>query len=420
MRKSSLPLPLHLTVLLCAATVAPPGAAQGVAAGTVGNAGSSPWYVGVAQTFSHESNLLRLREGQALPPGSSESDTVSSTALVAGIDQRFGRQRLTGTGSLRANRYDNNEAFNSEGYGLALALDWETLYTLSGRLSAGADRQQRPDVRGRAGEVLVGGNTERSQRAGATARVGLAGPLGLEVGVQSSRVDYGNPAADYAEYRQRGASAGVRYRLGGASSVALSARQTRYDYPNLLFTLPDPNDRRERNEVDLSAAWRPGGSSSFDVRIGRGKTTHEQLSERDFSSTTGALVWTWEPGGRLRMNTRLARDTGQSSDVATTAFSQTTDLLRVGAEYALTGKTSLSAALQTYRRQLAGNGQFVTGLSGRDNGNSASLGVRWEALRSLTLSCLLSHDRRGSNTNPLLNDAYSANVYSCSGQFVLQ
>ena len=417
MRKSSLPLPPHLAVLLCAVAVTPPLAAQDAAGG---NAGSSPWYVGVAQTFSHESNLLRLREGQAVPPGSRESDTVSSTALVAGIDQRIGRQRLTGSGSLRANRYKNNEAFDSEGYGLALALDWETVYTLSGRVSLGADRQQRPDLRGRSGEVLASGNTETAQRAAATARVGLAGPLGLEVGLEGSRVDYGNPAADYAEYRQRGASAGVRYRLGGATSVALSARQTRYDYPNLLVTLPDPNDRRERNELDLGATWRPSGASSFDARIGRGKTTHDQLSERDFSSTTGSLSWGWDPGGRLKLNTRLARDSGQSSDVATTAFSETTDLLRVAAEYAITGKTALSASVQGYRRQLAGSGQFVVGVSGRDSGNSASLGVRWEALRSLTLGCQLSHDRRGTNTNPLLNDAYSANVYSCTGQLLLQ
>ena len=117
----------------------------------------------------------------------------------------------------------------------------------------------------------------------------MAEPLGIEVGLESSRADHGNPAADYAEYRQQGASAGVRYRLGGASGVALSVRQTRYDYPNLLFTLPDPNDRRTRNEVDLSAEWRPNGASSFDARLGRGKTSHEQLNQRDFTGTTGAL-----------------------------------------------------------------------------------------------------------------------------------
>ena len=417
MRKSSFPLPSHLAVLLCAAAVVPPVAAQIAAQGS---GGSSPWYVGVAQTFSHESNLLRLREGEAVPAGSRESDTVSSTALVAGIDQRIGRQRLTGSGSLRANRYNNNQAFNNNGYGLNLALDWETVYTLSGRLSVGADRQQRPELRGRNNEVLTSGNTETAQRAGASARVGLAGPLGLEVGLESSRADYGNPAAEYAEYRQQGASAGVRYRLGGASSVALSVRQTQYDYPNLLFTRPDPNDRRKRNEVDLSGQWRPTGASSFDARIGRGQTRHDQLSERDFANTTGALSWAWTPGGRLTLNTRVARDTGQSSDFATTAFSQTTDLLRVAAEYALSGKTALSASVQANRRQLAGNGQFLVGLSGRDDGNSVALGVRWEALRSLTLSCQASHDRRGTNTNPLLNDAYSANVYSCTGQFVLQ
>ena len=388
--------------------------------GTPAWAQTSPWYIGVSQTLTHESNLLRIREGQALPEGSSLSDTVSSTALVAGVDQRFGRQRLFGSAALRANRYSENDALNSQGYGLDLGLDWETLYALSGKLTLGADRTQRADLRGRRGEVLAGGNVENARRGGATVRLGVAGPLALEAGVNGSRVRYGNPAAAYADYDQNGASLGGRYQLGGATSAALTARRTRFDYPNLLVGRADTNDRRTRDEIELSTDWQATGTSRIEASLGRGKTQHEQLPQRDFSSTTGAVAWTWNPGGRLSVNTRLGRDTGQNSDVTTNAFSQTTDSLTVNARYELTGKTRLTLVAQAYQRQLSGNSLFLTGIEGKDRGSNVTLGLRWEALRSLSVGCQIAHDERGRNSNPALNDAYSANVVSCSGQLVLQ
>jgi hypothetical protein len=41
-------------------------------------------------------------------------------------------------------------------------------------------------------------------------------------------------------------------------------------------------------------------------------------------------------------------------------------------------------------------------------------------LRSLTVGCQASYDKRGANSTPALNDRYSAKTASCYGQFVLQ
>ncbi len=408
---------LHPVTAVAAMTAA----ALALLGGSPVAAQGSPYYIGLSQSVSHETNLLRLRDSQVLPAGSSKSDTVSSTSVVAGLDQRIGRQRLFGSGSLRANRYADNDALNSQGYGLDLGLDWETIGALSGKLALAAGRTQRTDLRGSRGEVLAGGNLETSRSGSALVRLGVAGPLGLEAGLAGSRVRYRNPAAAYADYDQRSGSLGARYQLGGATSVALTARQTRFEYPNLLALPSDPLDKRERNEFEISTDWQASGASRIEASLGRGKTEHEQLPQRDFSSTTGALAWTWQPGGRLRLVTRLARDSGQNSDVVTTsAFSQTTDSLGLNASYELTGKTRLNASLQGYRRSLVGNSVVLSGIEGRDRGTTASLGLRWEALRSLTLGCQVSHDERGKNSTPALNDAYSASVYSCFGQFVLQ
>jgi len=382
--------------------------------------GSSPYSIGVAQTFSHESNLLRLRDGQIAQPGFSASDTLSSTALVAGIDQSFGRQRLSGNAVLRANRYNKNEDFNSTGYSLNLGLDWETIERLSGRVSLGADSNQRADLRDRFGRFIAGSNSEDTKRITSTARLGLAGPLSLELGFNYTDVSYESPLAAYAEYRQVGGSLGVRYRLGGATSVALSYRTADIDYPNLLINLANPRDKRKRQDIDLNFLWVPSGASRLDLTLSQGRTRYEQLSERDFEGATGSLQWTYNPGGRLRGNLRLARDTGQTSDLATTAFSQTTDTLRIGADYDITGKIVASASIQHYRRTLDGSGIFVTGIRGSDNGNTLTLGLRWAVLRSVTVGCQGSYEKRGTNSNPLLNDGYTAKIASCYGQVALQ
>jgi len=381
---------------------------------------TSPYYVGVAQTIQHESNLIRLRDGQALPAGRSESDIVSSTALVAGVDQTFGRQRLTGSASLRANRYSENSSFNSQGYSLNMGLDWQTIESLKGNVTVGADRSQRPDLRDRNGQYLSTGNNENIERVNATVSMGVAGPLALEAGVNALRTRYAASGASYAEYQQNGASAGVRYRLGGSTSVALTLRHSNIQYPNLLINQADPNDRRRRNDVEISGVWAATGASSFDARLSQGKTRYDQLNSRDFSGNTGSVAWTWLPSGKLRVTTRLARDSGQNASLATTAFSQLTDTLSINADYQLSGKITASAGLNRNRRQLDGSGLNVAGASGSDDGGSASIGLRWAVLRSATLGCTASTESRGKNSNPLLNEAYSANVFSCFGQLVLQ
>ena len=99
----------------------------------------SPYYLGVSQALSYESNLYRLGDGQVLPAHLSKSDTLSGTSLVAGIDQTISRQRVYGSANLRANRYANNKSLDNQSYGLNLALDWATVNNLSGTLSTSAD-----------------------------------------------------------------------------------------------------------------------------------------------------------------------------------------------------------------------------------------------------------------------------------------
>lgn len=387
---------------------------------TAATAQSSPYYIGVAQTLAHNSNLIALRDNQPVPAGLSKSDTVSSTALVAGIDQPFGRQRLTGTANLSSNRYSRNSEFNSSGYALRLGLDWQTIERLSGRVSASSDRTVRADARDANDQFILRSNAETANQLDASVSVGLVTRLSAEASLLRRDVRYSAVQAAFREYQQSGASLGVRFRPGSAVTWGLGLRQTRWDYPNLLAGTANPDDRRTRDDIDASVVYKPTGASNFDLRLSSGKTEHDQFNERDFSGLTGALGWEWQPSAKLRFTTRLARDSGQDADRVTTAYTRTTDTLRVGADYALSAKIAINGAVSAYDRSLAGRGVVVDGLTGREKGNSLALGARWAPLRSTVVGCNVSSDRLGSNSNRVLNDSYSSSTTSCYGQFVLQ
>lgn len=381
---------------------------------------TSPYYIGVAQTIAYESNLIRLRDNQALPAGLSKSDTVYSTALVAGVDQPFGRQRLFGTANFSNNRYSRNGDFNSSGYALRLGLDWQTIERVSGRASVSSDRTVRADVRDASDRFILRSNAETANQFDASVNVGLVTRLSAEATLQQRDVRYSAAEAAFREYKQRSASLGLRYKPGSTTTWGLGLRQTRWDYPNLLVGVADTNDRRVRNALDASLVWQPTGVSSYDIRLSSGKTEHRQFNSRDFSGVTGSAGWDWRPLAKLRFNTRLSRDSGQDADRVTTAYTRTTDTLRVAADYALSAKIGMNLAVSAYNRQLDGRGQVVSGLSGRENGNSLTLGARWAPVRSTVVGCNVSADRLGGNSNPAQNSSFSATAFSCYGQFILQ
>ena len=87
------------------------------ATGTVA-AEPNPYYVGVGQGFTHDSNVYRIPSG----PG----DTYSSTTLFGGFDQPISRQRVFGRGGVSLNRYFNEQPLNNTSYDFLLGADLAT------------------------------------------------------------------------------------------------------------------------------------------------------------------------------------------------------------------------------------------------------------------------------------------------------
>nr|WP_316643933.1 hypothetical protein [uncultured Roseateles sp.] len=388
-------------------------------AGPVALAETTPYYIGASQSFTHESNIYRLSGNSPI-----NSDTVSGTSLLAGIDQTFGRQRAFADASVNANRYSNNKTLNNTGYSLNGGLDWATIERLSGRISFGANRNMAQFNPGGDSPVLTKKNIQTNKQASATVRYGLVGKYSLEGSLSHRQVAYSAVEYNRFEYRQNSGSLGLVYRPSGALSLGAALRHTTGSYPKArVSTSGFVEDTYKRNDLDLTSNWTVSGASSIAARLSYGKQEYASFNTRDFSGATGSVTWYWTPGPRLQIKTSLTRDTGQdtsfltfgSNNFITSDYSRLTTELQSSATYELSAKIFIDASVRWADRSLTGIGNQV----GNDTNKGLSLGGRWLATRSTQVGCQLSHDSRSSD-NLALSLPFSANSTSCYAQIMLR
>ena len=423
---SALPLIVRaaLTTLaaLAALVLAPAAQAQ-----------NQPYYLGLSQTLSHESNLYRIGDSQVLPAGLSRADLVSSTALFAGVDQTFGRQRVYGSAALRANRFQDNTGLNNESYTLNAALDWATVERLSGTLSLAASQNLTQfNELNTLGAVQTQRNIERNQQLDAKVRLGVVTRYTAEatLGLRQRRFS----ALSYArsEFDQHSGSIGLRYRPSNLLQLGVAARLTQADYPRFrnLGGGVYESDRLQRTDIDFTGFWQPSGNSTLNARISPTRSRYDRNVDADFSGITGSANWVWQATGKVKLSSLLSHDTGQSYDainqgilgVGTVDYSRSTTALKLQADYEFSAKIGLTASLTQARRLLARNFNLNgTGVAerGADTGSTLGLGAKWSPTRAIQVGCDLSAEQRSSN-NQALATTQSANTFGCYGQFVLQ
>lgn len=402
--------PPRLALLVFALALAAPASAQ--------TDDTTPFYAGATLGATRVTNVYRQ-------PNASNDDTVASAGLVAGMDQRLGRQHLTVDGSVQDNRYASNKDLNNRAYSLRGALNWQTLGNLSGVLSAKSSRSLADFNIGSGVDPILKKNIERSDEYQATARLGVLTRYTVEAGFTHKRRDFS--AEEYARfvYSQDTGSLGVYARPGAHLRLGLVGRETRGNNPRypVGFALDPatlrpvvvsaPNDY-ERRDVDLTARWATGGSSSVNARISRSRTSNSLDNLRDFSGTTGSIGWDWQPTAKLQLNLQYSRDTGQESVVQSADLNRVYTAWQLGTNYALTGKLSLSAKASSNRsRRTSESGVNIA--DALDDSRLYNLSLRWNYSRGLSLVCQADRISRDSS---IAQYVYTANSYGCTGQAI--
>lgn len=397
-------LPLLIAVLLA------PWAAQ---------AEQSPYYAGASLGMTHVSNLYRLSSSQP-----QNNDLVTTASVLAGLDQRFGRQRLSGDVALRNNHYRNNSSLNNSSYSLDLGLDWAAADRLSGQVTANANRSLAQFNPGDKPTTQLK-NIQTSKQLDASARYGLQSTLSAELraGYYSNEYSLTQIYRAY-NYHQHYAGLGLIYRVRDGLNFSLTARRTNGVYPEALF---NPfvgrflRDELTRNDLDLASNWTISGASLISARLSSSRSRHSLSAQRDFSGVTGWMNWRWQATNKLQLNTTLSRNSGQevANAAAGSEYNRKSDNLQLSADYALTGKINLSAALGYAKRELVNPDTGAKALYNNDQTTTFRLGANWSATRNSLLSCQYSHDKRSGEVT-VYSVPYSANSIGCTAQLMLR
>jgi len=392
---------------------------------------TSPWYVAASQSYSYESNLLRLGDGQPLPTGYSRNDEILSTALLAGLDQPIGRQRLSGNLAVRQNRYGSNTRFDNTSYNGALSLDWSTIERVSGSLSASANQALQSFANDLFSPELAN-NLESSEALNGSVAVGLVTQYSLVASGGHRRVRNSLVDLRSREFYQDNAEVGMRWAPSSTATFGVSLGSTRGRYPKFGIQANGDYqaDRFKRDDVGLNATLRPSGASTVDFRLANGTTTYDLNQRRNFSGVTGSLAWSWEATGKLRLSLQFSRDTGQDSYATRTANTPTTadysrlaNQARLQLGYELTAKVGITVGANYVGRDLVRtiNDPALAGganAAGTDRTRQVSVGARWSPRRYGTLGCDVTTENRSGQGELTTNMGDKS--LTCFGQLTLQ
>lgn len=387
----------------------------------------NPYFLGAALGMTHESNLFRVATGQP-----ETSDTFTTTSLLAGVNQPFGRQRFYADAAVRHNRYRDNDQLNNTGYGLSVGLDWETIERLSGKVNYTRNRALARSGADQ-GPALTTKNEETGQEFGASLRYGLASLLSLEAALKHRQIDYSAVEFNSLELKEDSLELGVQRSLSGLLTLGGSVRYSQGKYPFAVQTAPGAfqADEFDRKDLNLTATWVPTGLSTVRGRLSYTRESHQLVGSRDVSGVTGALGWDYKPTAKLAFTTDLIRDTGaETAFAAATAggggqignSSQLSSIVQLRGLYEATAKIQVEANARYVKRNLVTTFGLNTGSSSIDEGSDRfgqlRLGVSYAPVRNGLLACGLTHERRGSSS--AVTYPYRANIANCYAQFKLQ
>jgi hypothetical protein len=383
-----------------------------------GNASQSPYYLGVQQGLSYESNVRGAWGSQP-----KIGDWFSTTTLRAGVNQPISRQRFFADASLRYNRYNDRSELNNTGYSLAAGWDWATVERLSGVVTVYADQNlTRPTMT--AGQR----NIERSNELNAVARIGGVTALTFEVGANMRQVDHSNVSFALSEYSRTGVHGAVLYRLSSATTLGFGVAGAQSTYP---FN----GDKSNRRDAYVQGSWTPSGLTDVQARLAQTKMSYDILTARDYTGVTGSLVVNWRPSGKVATSLFAARDTGgeigflrltPDANVSSANTSTISNMLGARATYELSAKVLVDLGLSWQRRTLVN--LFTAGLPGASAPGSDTLtvfqvGSRWSPTRNISVGCQVSREMRNTRTTALDGSQSSSNpandIFGCFGAYTI-
>ena len=388
----------------------------------------NPYYIGVGQGFTHDSNVYRIPSG----PG----DWYSGTTVFGGFDQPISRQRVFGRAGVSLNRYADQTQLNNTSYDITLGADLETIEHLSGSVNVGFS-QNLASASATFNAPSAQSNLQKTERADARLRWGGPSVLSIEGGINYVRVDYSAPQFVTSESRETTSTLGAYYHPSPILRLGLAYRYEYTDTPKALF---DPNlltyssNTTDGNNVDFTVDYTPDAQLKVNARLSYTRQTNSVIATSDFSGLTGSLAVSWQPTAKTSVAFDASRDAGFEANSLTqyaivqsgtgltltpvSVFYQNnrvTDSIGLSANYAATAKINTSAGLRYTRARLAGAVQAGIDARNVDVSKTATASVGYAITRAWNANCTAGYETR--DVTAIVTYSYTATVIGCATQF---
>jgi exopolysaccharide biosynthesis operon protein EpsL len=368
----------------------------------------------VSETVTHDSNLFRITgerpTNQVLGGGQSKSDTSFNTTFGLNLNYPVSRQRLLAGFAVTDVRYSENSVLNFTGYEGRAAWQWVAASNLSGEVGITESESIATFV-----------NTQTPIRNLVNARQ-VYGNAALMVSpywrlrgvVDQTRVQNSEVTRLIHDIEVDGAEASVSYISRAGNSIGVAYRRDEAKYPNRFVLAGAVLDNAwTQNTVNLLLDWQVTPQSRVSGRVGKTERQFGQLQQRDFDGVIYRAIYDWRPRERFSLSAIVQRDISAYEDITTSLVLLNGVALRPS--YSLTEKTRLTGNIEYVERQYRGDPNVAVGAATERNDKVWTLGVSvaWQALRNLSVTGSVLHERRTSNQ--VFSD-YEATIFSVRGR----
>ena len=200
------------------------------------------------------------------------------------------------------------------------------------------------------------------------------------------------------EKLSRTANVEVQYMNTANTYIGIRSSATYSEFPNeenINGTLISNN--YNENELSLVAYWEGSGKSHLTGRLGRSSRNHEDLSERNYSGSTGRLTYHWIVSGITTLDLSIWRETtSQNNEISSFVV---TNGLSLSPTWIISPKTSLKGEIRRENNNYEGESTTILNNESirKDKISFASLSLSYQLRSNINLYTAYQQERRDSN-----------------------
>ena len=332
-------------------------------------------------SLARDSNYFRVAneaQAQALLGSSDTAVTTRNIAVGVDADFRFGRQTVLLRTNVNQSNFDRPQLQSQNGR--LLNADWQ--WVIGNQWSGNLGYLQARELQSQNDAVSSQASVRDRNDLNISVNYLLHPSISVQAGGRRSRSEFSPGSRAILDLEENTRNLGFRFISRAGNQIGLQWRQVDGNYLNR----PAPNDQFQQSEISLQGDWRLGGHTLIHAQVGNTRRNENQNTQQ---SPTWRLAVDWTPTGKSSLSAFLQRQINSSDSIAT-ATSNVNRMQGLSANWQLSAKTILNAALTTETLDF-------TNLARRDKTQTANVGMSYQPTRNITLGLNYQVGRRDSN-----------------------